>query len=561
MKEGALTGWLSMAALAVALCASGCDDLVVQTTPPTAPKAKPKKVVKKVLTPSKENQPKVDASEELALIDKAFQASQKEQRFASVPEEAAAGRVTEEIEKYVELDPTLVVWLVDRTPSAHSLANSALSAARHFYQSQKVKQWRDAGDRRLITAVAAVDDKVEFLLDPPSDDPAAIEQALEKVGKSDVGKELTFSAVKQILQRYEDLRAAPRQMVLVLVTDEAGDDAALADELVPRLKKNVIPIYVIGVPAPWGQANPFQKLAGRFGNPADGQGPDAFPTHGPESHASERVHLPLPTPGFGFRSPQFDDLVDAGFGPLGLERLCRAGGGAFIAVRPSGGSFSFGGIQTWPTGAEMRFEPEAASRYAPDYVTAEEYQALLAESKARQALCAAAKIGRADILESPTLRFAKTADEAAMKRQLDQAQQGSARVAPQIDRLYEALQPGEADREKLTGRRWQAQFDYALGRVLAAKVRNDSYNQMIANLKAGKGPKDVTEYVLEPADSYETSSALKKMADKAKTYLERVVKEHPGTPWAKFAEEDLKVPMGWKWQGSTVEPTSANTAL
>ena len=110
--------------------------------------------------------------------------------------------------------------------------------------------------------------------------------------------------------------------------------------------------------------------------------------------------------------------------------------------------------------------------------------------------------------------------------------------------------PGEGDRDKLTSPRWQAQFDYAFGRTLAAKVRNDSYNQMIASLKAGKGPKDATEYNLEQADSYESSSVLKKMADKAKLYLERVVKEHPGTPWAKMAAEDLKAPMGWKWQGT-----------
>ena len=38
------------------------------------------------------------------------------------------------------------------------------------------------------------------------------------------------------------------------------------------------------------------------------------------------------------------------------------------------------------------------------------------------------------------------------------------------------------------------------------------------------------------------------MADKAKTYLDRVVQEHSGTPWAKIAEEELKLPLGWAWE-------------
>ena len=534
--------------LAVCLVA-GCDNLTISPQPAAPPK---KVVKKKVLVPKPKPKPVVDTSEELAVIDQAFRDSHNQASFSSNPEEAAIGRVGEELEKFVEVGPTLVVWLIDRTSSSFSLSTAAARAARQFYSSEAVKEWSAAEEPKLLSVVAELDDKVELLVDPPSGNSQAVRDAFDKIKQSDAGKELTFTAVKQLLERYENVRSQQRQLVIVLVSDEAGDDARLADELVPRLQKNAIPVYAIGYCAPWGQENPFRKSADRGAKDAGtNEGPDAWPKHGPESHASERVHLPLPAAGFGFRSAELDDLVDSGFGPFGIERLCRAGGGAFIAVRKSGGSFaSFGGTRTWPTGGEIGFADGKASRYAPDYVSAADYQKLLSASKARQALAQAAKIGRVDILDNPNLSFPKAANEAQMKRQLDEAQQMSARVAPQIDRLYEALLPGEADRDQLTGARWQAQFDYALGRVLAAKARNDGYNQMIAALKAGKGPKDVETYMLEPADSYETSSALRKMAEKSRMYLERVVKEHPGTPWARFAEDDLKVPMGWKWQGS-----------
>jgi hypothetical protein len=56
--------------------------------------------------------------------------------------------------------------------------------------------------------------------------------------------------------------------------------------------------------------------------------------------------------------------------------------------------------------------------------------------------------------------------------------------------------------------------------------------------------------MLDPADSYETESAIKKVADKAKQYLERVKQDHAGTPWATIAEEELKTPLGWTWRES-----------
>jgi hypothetical protein len=137
-----------------------------------------------------------------------------------------------------------------------------------------------------------------------------------------------------------------------------------------------------------------------------------------------------------------------------------------------------------------------------------------------------------------------------MAKQTSQAQQFAARNLPDLDRLHAVLAPGEADRDKLTGPRWQAEFDLALGRVLANKTRLDGYNSMIAALKRGKTfTKESSDaWLLEPADSFETESTIKRMGERAKMYLQRVVKEHPGTPWAAIAEDELKTPLGWTWK-------------
>jgi len=87
---------------------------------------------------------------------------------------------------------------------------------------------------------------------------------------------------------------------------------------------------------------------------------------------------------------------------------------------------------------------------------------------------------------------------------------------------------------------------------MAAKTRLDGYNSMIAALKRGKTFKDPESksWKLVSADNFETESTIKKMADKAKGYLERVTTEHSKTPWATIAEEELKLPLGWAWEES-----------
>ena len=42
---------------------------------------------------------------------------------------------------------------------------------------------------------------------------------------------------------------------------------------------------------------------------------------------------------------------------------------------------------------------------------------------------------------------------------------------------------------------------------------------------------------------------MSKFAAKAREYLERVVENHPDTPWALMAQRELDTPIGWEWVG------------
>lgn len=187
-------------------------------------------------------------------------------------------------------------------------------------------------------------------------------------------------------------------------------------------------------------------------------------------------------------------------------------------------------------------------KYAPDYVSSEEYLSRLNENQARRALHDAAKLPPCRALSPPRLEFRKE-NEAAMARTLATAQQASAEVETDLRKLFAALDGGRADRSRLTGPRWQAGYDLAWGRTLAARVRCEGYNTMLASLKNGKKfeKADSTVWVLEPTDGMPSDSALDKMSKTARETLERVISEHPGTPWALLARRELETPIGWKW--------------
>jgi hypothetical protein len=151
-------------------------------------------------------------------------------------------------------------------------------------------------------------------------------------------------------------------------------------------------------------------------------------------------------------------------------------------------------------------------------------------------------------MQDVRLRFPKR-DEAELAQSLSLAQRSAALVQPKIDAICQVLLAGEEDRPGLKEPRWKAGYDLALGRALAVKVRTDGYNVMLAALKQGmpfKKEKNNT-WILRPDDHF-SSSALEKLADKARKYLNGVVSDHAGTPWAMEAKRELETPLGWRWE-------------
>ncbi len=464
--------------------------------------------------------------------------------------EDAVQRMAAIVQDSVHFAPTLVVWFFDISPSAMQWGNGIHNDIRQFYD-EVVPQLIIRHPDRLESAVWTISRRVATPVQRSSD-PNDVVRAIEGLRLEESGREVTFQAIQQALKEYLQLRVQrQREVLFVVVTDEAGDDWSLVDQLVYEPRKYALPVFVIGVPAPFGSLAALDATVETTGSTTEsegessGMGGDWLPIlQGPESRALERVQLRFG--GYG----EENELLDSGFGPFGLERLCRASGGSFLAVRrTSVNDFSFDSRRTvWPSAGLVAPDPEVMRRYLPSPIDGAAYEAQLNTNRARQALHQAALLPPAEVLRDPQLFFTKRS-EANLKNLLDKAQQSAAKVAPAVDRLYELLREGAVDADQLTSPRWKAGFELAFGRVCAAKARIDGYNSMLAALKRGKSfeNEESTTWVLQSTDSNDASSSLRKLIERAQMLLQGVVDQHPETPWATVAQQELANPMGWKW--------------
>ncbi|HTM56405.1 MAG TPA: vWA domain-containing protein [Pirellulales bacterium] len=462
----------------------------------------------------------------------------------------AVDRITQEIMLSLDERRTLVVWFFDQSGSLERQRAEIVRRFDRIYEELGVLEaagnpaFQKHEAKPLLSAVVAFGEHVSFLTPKPTDDVEEVKAAVTGLKTDESGIERTFQAVHQAASRYKPFRLQePRRNVMfVIFTDEVGDDESELEAAVSICRQHAIPVYCVGVPAPFGRREAYVKYVDP--DPKFDQSPQWIPVRqGPESFLPELVNI---------GSEFTDEPMDSGFGPYSLTRLCYETGGIYFAVHPSRDERrTLSRHETPLLSARLShfFDPQVMLNYRPDYGSTKQYKKLLAENKARRALVEAAQTSWITPMERPQLVFPKLND-ADLSNRLSQAQHAAAVLEPKIERLYQTLKSGEADRVRLAKPRWQAGYDLSMGRVLAVKVRTEGYNTMLAKAKQGMkfSEADSDTWQLAPANDLGGNAALEKLAEHGRMYLARVVSEHPGTPWALLAEKELKQPFGWTWK-------------
>jgi hypothetical protein len=452
--------------------------------------------------------------------------------------EGAIDRVAFEIANSLREKKTLVVWVLDVSPSLHVRREKIAQRIENVYG--QLNALNVGADKALKSAVVAFGEKAKIVTPDPLSDTTEIVKAVRELKSENGGRENTFQAIIESASKFLVYRTKMNHnMMMVIVTDEAGSDLEKLDEAIQRTKKYGVRCYAIGDGAPLGRRIVESEFRMENGETVIGVW-----ERGPEAFYQDRLNL-----GFWGADGWPLEWIPSGFGPYSLTRLCAETGGLYLISERD---------DSFPV------DPVVMRSYAPDYRPVSMIDADIRKNLAKQALvkvCEQYKIG-AEQIPLPATFFPAENDN-ILRTGLADAQRPLAELDYRLDTLQKELELGEKDRAKLKEPRWRAAFDLALGRVLAMRVRSFGYNAMLAEMRVS--PKKFAEstsnaWRLVPSSEVTSGATARKMATKARELLKRVIDEHPGTPWAVLAEKEYSIPIGWEWREQTYTPAPAMMA-
>lgn len=468
----------------------------------------------------------------------------------------AVDRLTFEILRSLEERKTLVVWMFDQSNSLTRQREEINNRFDRIYEELGVVEaagnpaFAKHDSKPLLTSVMAFGQQTHLLTPQPTDDLATIKAAVDNIEIDESGDEMIFSTINVAVDRYKHFKTRSpatnqpeRNVMLIVFTDERGDDHKLLDGTIRTCQGFQIPVYVVGVPAPFGQEETKMKWVDP--DPQYDQSPQwGLVNQGPETLMPERIKV-------NFCS--YDDVgaIDSGFGPFALTRLCYETGGIYFAVHPNRNVYhEISEYEVSPFSSYLRyfFDPAVMRRYQPDYVPLEQYMRELEANKARSALVTASTRAWTAESVSPQVKFVRRSD-ADLINAVNKAMSGPAQLEPLLTDVYNILKQGEAARQRETVPRWQAGYDLAMGRTLSLLVRLQAYKVMLQQLKQGKAFEDGQNntWRLIPTDDLTIDANLGPVAEEARAYLQRVIDDHPDTPWSFLAQRELDAPFGWSW--------------
>jgi hypothetical protein len=446
--------------------------------------------------------------------------------------EGSLDRMTFEIMNSLRERETLVVWLFDESGSLAPRREEIADRFENIYSqldSLNAISGAKAKTAPLQTAVVGFGKGIHYYTDEPTTDIAKAANLVRDIQNDDSGVEMVFSAISAVTQKWRRYRSASNKhnCMIVVVTDERGDDLKQFEGIAAMTSKMGFRVYCIGNSSPFGRERGYV----RYTYPDD-YTEDIAVDQGPESPRMEVLDLPF----WGGRRVD-SGRISSGLGPYALTRMCAETGGLYLITDDASG---------------RTFDSTVMKDYLPDYRPIRMYDADVQKNPAKQVLIAAAELTRQNRVNAPQLRFRADTDN-ALRTESTEAQRPAAMMEHRVREIVNILERGEKGRANITEPRWQAAYDLAVGRANALLARSLGYNQMLANMKVAPKvfeDKKNNTWIMRSSGTVETGPAVKKIIKKATEHLSRVIDEHPGTPFEYLASRELEQKLGWTWEES-----------
>lgn len=475
---------------------------------------------------------------------------------------AALGQITQELIRLMREEKVLAVWLFDASESMEDDIREVRDNFHKVYeelgiatrQDDKIKNVQDP----ILTSICTFNTNAVELTAKPTSDLKLIRAAIDKIKKDDSGDENFCRAVYQVIDKYGRMaKTQQRKLVIIMASDESGDDGDKIEEAIEACKKSNTSVYFLGRYSVFGF--PYARM--KWVDPVYKLTHWLRINRGPETPFPECL--------------QFDglherwDVYSSGFGPYEQVRLCRETGGVF---------FLLPGDETNITGRgsheDRKYELLDMREYLPDLSARLPYAKERDSSKFRGTIFQV--IQRLNPFQDDKLKMREhwfPADHVEFakegKSNFDKAVYALKLLNDAIV-LLETVKP-QYDREQ--SMRWRAHYDLMHAQMLAYRVRLFQYILTLDKHQADKPmPKDPknnvwniqrvtqmqeptpTQVKLAKVDMDE----LKKQEQMARDEFKQVIEKHPRTPWAKLAEHELRQGFGMKLVETFRDPNYAN---
>ncbi len=461
--------------------------------------------------------------------------------FAAADVGVALDQVAREILRHLAQHKVTVVWLFDESESMRDDQKAIKSKFNRVVNELKVnapdeeappprggKKSRAAGPP-LTHAIVGFGDDVHFEQEKPTADIAAIGLAIDRLRIDVTGKENTMAAVFKVIGHYSGLINQDRKLLIVLVTDESGDDGDFVEEARQAAVSRDVPIYVIGRQALFGH----RKLSIDYTDPVT---KDVY-----------RVHIDRGPETADFEALQWDGLhtrwdeQPSGFAPYELARLAKDTGGIYFLLP------SEEGLRI--VKREKAYSINALKEYVPDYESRSAYADRRAGSVFRRTLH--------EVIQE-TRKYPFRHAFPVMPAELIPAIEQEIPIVAERFKTLRAIEKRLRELEKLRNRepekRWQAAYDLMLAQIVAYEIKAYEYQANLLEMRARPPRPSVLPspelYVQWWLDHSQEKKAPKEQTEKpyaeATRLFQLVIERHPNTPWADLAQDEINRGFGVK---------------
>ncbi len=436
---------------------------------------------------------------------------------------AALDQLAREILRHLQQHKLTVVWLFDES---ESMKDDQKAIREKFTRiSSELRVNADASkkkDQPLTHAVVGFGDDVHLELEKPTANIDLIGRSIDRLRVEPSGVENTMTAVRGAIEHYSGLIRKDHKLLIVLVTDESGDDGGYVEEARQAAVSKGVPIYVIGRQSLFGY--PFARIL--YVDPVTKDHYWPLIRRGPETADVEQL--------------QYDGLHErwdeqpSGFAPYELARLAKDSGGIYFLL---------------PSEENMRVrQREKAYSIATlkEYVPAYESRVLYNEKRARSDL-------RRTMYEIITLtknfpfrrNFSVFGPEMAQQAVEEYPKvEEKLKILGGIEQRLKALKKA---RDREPEKRWQAHYDLMLAQVVAYQIQAYEFMACLKEMVAKPptpsrmpSPEMFVEWHLDHSrDPKAPKSQTEKKYAEATKLLKQVIADHPKTPWADLAQDEL----------------------